>query len=423
MVGNQETSTKTNLINIMKNFISRSYNLYQTPLSQIARNNSDLYYLYRNGLSESFFAVNSSIDMFINQQELITENILMIVLLLALSAIVLMIFCFFFVIIPTLFSAEKSNGTVWKLFYLLPLDLIQEMRARSEERLEITHGVEIERVDEPQKFKNLASRKFISMKKKWPMILVRISFYYILSTGLFVFFYYFAYKNFGNVLKTKPNLVNISGLRTYSTNSAYFWLQELKYANSSLSFLYDSSSNRYLASAELEINKALTLLMSAEHSLLFGSYSGTGMDSTHENFLLQEGCFASNCLLLAKGLHAGILSYIEDVKDLQFRIENGELPDLTNILQEKDELAYGEKVLFDMYDQFMTNTINTYISTVIWVTAIYCVITTFMYFLIYIPIINSVKEEVTKVWKLGRLIPIEHRNKIMAAFKEAIGKK
>ena len=36
--------------------------------------------------------------------------------------------------------------------------------------------------------------------------------------------------------------------------------------------------------------------------------------------------------------------YIEDVKDLQFRIENGELPDLTNILQEKDELAYGEKV-------------------------------------------------------------------------------
>ena len=46
-----------------------------------------------------------------------------------------------------------------------------------------------------------------------------------------------------------------------------------------------------------------------------------------------------------------------------------------------------------------------------------------MYFLIYIPIINSVKEEVTKVWKLGRLIPIEHRNKIMAAFKEAIGKK
>jgi hypothetical protein len=79
--------------------------------------------------------------------------------------------------------------------------------------------------------------------------------------------------------------------------------------------------------------------------------------------------------------------------------------------------------LFDMYEEYMTNTINYYISTVIWVTSAYCFIVTLTFFIVYIPIINSVKDEITKVWKLGRLIPIEHRNKIMNAFKQASGKK
>ena len=108
---------------------------------------------------------------------------------------------------------------------------------------------------------------------------------------------------------------------------------------------------------------------------------------------------------------------------LESQILQGINVNLDSILSKKNELAYGEKVLFDLYDSFMTSEIQQNIQTVIWVASIYCIIVLFMYFFIYIPVVNTVKEEITKVWRLGRLIPIEHRNKIMEAFKQASRKK
>ncbi|OMJ80531.1 hypothetical protein SteCoe_19171 [Stentor coeruleus] len=412
-----------NLMDVMKNFIARAVSLQLTDIKNINYLNEDLFYIYRNGLGESLKAVNSSIGIFTREQEKITDNILMIVLLLALSAIVLMILCFVAVLIPTLFSVEKSNGTVWRLFYLLPLDLVQEMRTRCEERLEMTHGIEVDTREEGQKFKSLVSRKNIKMKKKWYHILFRISLYYVISMGLFIFFYYFAYTNFGSILRIKPKLVNMSGLRTYNTNAAFFWLQELKYANTSFSYIYQTSEYRISISPEQEIKDAIEGLLFAEDSLVFEDLSHTGKTSEHDDYIWKSECFDGNCMILAKGLHAGILNFVNEVNDLENQILLGKNPDLKNILMKKNELAYGEKVLFDMYEEYMTNTINYYISTVIWVTSAYCFIVTLTFFIVYIPIINSVKDEITKVWKLGRLIPIEHRNKIMNAFKQASGKK
>lgn len=424
LINNNTTKVfEENLMDVMKNFIARATSIQIADIKNINSWNEDLFYIYRNGLGESLKAVNSSIGIFTREQEKITDNILMIVLLLALSAIVLMILCFVAVLIPTLFSVEKSNGTVWRLFYLLPLDLVQEMRTRCEERLEMTHGIEVDTREEGQKFKSLASRKNIKMKKKWHHILFRISLYYVISMGLFIFFYYFAYKNFGSILRIKPKLINMSGLRTYNTNAAFFWLQELKYTNSSFSYIYQTPEYRISVSPEQEIQNALEGLLYAEDSLVFEDLSHTGKTSEHEDYLWKSQCFNGDCIVLAKGLHAGILTFVNEVDDLENQILLGKDSDLTNILRKKNELAYGEKVLFDMYEEYMTNTINYYISTVIWVTSAYCFIVTLTFFIVYIPIINSVKDEITKVWKLGRLIPIEHRNKIMNAFKQASGKK
>lgn len=412
-----------NIMDIMKSFIAHATDLQLTGLSEFNEKNEDLFFLYRNGFGESLKAVNESIGVFTREQEKITDRILMIVLLLALSAILLMILCFVAVLIPTLFSVESSNATVWRLFYLLPLDLVQEMRTRCEERLEMTHGIEVEIREEGQLFKSLESRKNIKMKKKWPQILIRISLYYLISMGLFIFFYYFAYLNFGSILRTKPKLINMSGLRTFSTNAAFYWLQELKYSKTSFSYLYQTSEYRLSSSPEQEILNALILLQYSEDSLVYNSLSNTGKTQTHEDYLWKSQCINTNCELLKKGLHSGILSYIGEIHDLESQIHLGLNPDLTNIFNKKNELAYGEKMLFDMYEEYMTTTINYHINTVIWATSAYCLIVTLTFFILYIPIINSVKDEITKVWRLGRLIPIEHRNKIMNAFKQAKCKK
>lgn len=418
LVNKVPTLKKMNLLNIMKEFINSALAIHNTPISEITLKNPDLYYLYRNGFGESLQAVNNSNGIFIAQQEKNTDEILLIMMLLASGAICLMILCFFAVIIPTLFSVEKSNRTVWKIFYLLPLDLVQEMQGKSQEKLEMTYGVELE-IDPERKFKNLTGRKDIKMLKKWPHILLWISVYYAISTAIFVFFYYYAYSELGNILRTKPKLVNTSGLRTFSINSAAFWLQELKYSSSPLSYLNETSDFRIIISPEKEIEKVLDLLKYTENSLIFGKFSGIGKSSMHEDYLWNQACFSSGCLALAKGAHAGVLNFIAEVSDLQARIGNGENLDLTDFFKKKNELAYGEGLLCQMYEDFMTENINTHVTTVIWVTSMYCIAVTLLYFIIFIPIINSAKAEITKVWKLGRLIPIDQRNKIMQAFKQA----
>ena len=422
LVKDQIVSSDSNLMNIMKTFVQRAMLLSESELKSFNLSNSDLFYLYRNGLSESYDAVNSSISTFTAEQEKLTQNILMIVLLLALAAIILMVVCFVAVLIPTLISVENSNRTVWRLFYLLPLDLIQEMRSRCEERLEMTHGLEPEVREETSKFKSIASRKNIVLNKKCYSILIRISLYYLISMGLFIFFYFFAYKNFGEVLKIKPKLLNLAGIRTANTNSAYFWLQECKYKNTQWSYKFQARDMGANLDPEEELIRTIREIEDNENKLVFDDYAGTGQSSTHYEYLWQEACWTEDCILLAKGLHSGILTYTADLLNKLNEINSGGQVDLTSIYSKKNELQYGEQVLFDLYNDYMTSTINFYISTVISVTSSYCLIVTLMYLLLYIPIINSVREEITKIWELGRLIPIEHRNKIMTAFKQASGK-
>lgn len=420
LVGNSAQKTEKNLMNIMKDFISRAQAISNTSIPNIDSNNTDLYYLYRNGLSESLQAVNQSLYIFSAQQEGITNNLLLIVLMLALAAIVLLVLCFALVILPTLFYVERSNETVWKLFYLLPLDFVQEMRSRSEDRLETMHGLDPEPPSDNKKFKNLTSRKGIKVQKKWPIILSSISIYYLLSIAMFIFFYYYAYLNFGALLKNKPSIVSTACQRRFEANTAYFWLQELKYYNSSLSFLRETPVFRYNTMPALELDYSIEQLEYCEYLLIYGDLSEMGKSSLHNEYIWDSQCLSANCSLLAKGFHAGVLVYIDEVLDIRGKILAGKNPDLSGVFAKKNELIYGGQVLLDMYDVDMTTQIQVTIDTVVWVTSIYCILVTAMYFFIYIPIINSVKDEVTKVWKLGRLIPIEQRNKIMSAFKEAI---
>ena len=238
------------------------------------------------------------------------------------------------------------------------------MRARSEERLEMIHGIEIER-DETQRFKNLENRKNIKLKSKWPKIFIRISLYYLLSTGLFVFCYYYAYVDFGDLLHNKPTVVNVSGLRTFSTDSAFFWLQELNYLNSEISYIYEVPADQFISNPTQEITNALNMLAVAEESLAYGEYSAIGKNQQHETYLLSNFCLTDNCLILAQGLHSAVLLYISDMLFLESQILQGINVNLDSILSKKNELAYGEKVLFDLYDSFMTSEIQQNIQTVI----------------------------------------------------------
>ena len=373
--------------------------------------------MYRNGLSENLMAVNESLYIFSAKQEEISVDILLIILMLAIAAIVLQALCFAIVTLPTIFYVEKSNETVWKMFYLLSLDFVQEMESKCEERLEIVHGIEPEPPSDNNKFKNLASRKAIQATRKWTVILSSISIYYLISIAMFIFFYYYAYLNFGKILETKPYIINTACERRFDANSAYFWLQELKYYNTSLSLTSENPVFRYNTNPLQELDTSISQLEYSEYALIYGDLN-MGKSNTHDDYLWKSECFSQNCSILAKGFYPGVVVYIDEVLDIKGKILAGTNPDLSDIFAKKNELIYGGLVLLDMYDRDITSQIQITINTAVWVTSIYCVLVTSMYFLIYIPIINYIEGEITKIWKLGRLIPIGQANKIMTTFKQ-----
>jgi len=414
----QLVSAKENLVDVMKKFLLAGQFLYETPLEEITYQNKDFFYLYRNAPSESLEAMNDSLNIFITSEEQNLSKILQIILVLAGCAIALMVMCFVVIILPTIMSVEKSNQTVWKIFYRLPLDLVQEMRSKCEDRLETLHGVEvIEEFSEKEMFKSIESRSKITCSKKWPYIIIRLSFYYILSAIFFGLFFNIGYKEFGNVLLYKPQVVNWAGQRILSTNLAYFWVQESKYLNASYGYYSTVPHYQIEITPGLALTKHLEELKYSEQLLLFGDVSRIGQNSQYENYLLENGCLSNECKFLSKGVHSAVNLFINECEHFQSLMSQGKEADIANLRLLKEELMELLLELKNNLNQDIEDLLSKDTQYVMIATIVYAALVIVMYFILYVPILNNVERQITNVWSIGRLIPIEHRKKILEALK------
>lgn len=402
--------SKVNLDDALRKYKAHGRGLYNTALSEISSNNSDFFYLTRNGEGETLKAMNKSISVFLHDEGQAFVSSMAVIVIIGAVAVVLNIVCFVAILLPTLISVERSHQSVWGFFYRLPLDIVQEMRFRSEERLETTHGVELERKShESEMFKSIENRRNLHSSRKWPGLLVRLILYYALCTGYFVYFYLEGYGNFLSMYESHPNILMWSGLREYSVDSAFFYYQESYLSKDEKDLRYILPQTVWF-SPKSELDSRLWLLDHSELKLQ-DIVDSASMSSKHFDLLVDTGYTTRNEMHF--GVHSGLQDYRTQIRSrLAYQIHPRELLDYKFAMQN------AVNNLTDLYSDAMTETLSTDRGQIILITVLFSVSSLCLYFFVYLPMINVVRSEIVEVFELARLIPIELLDRILVAFKK-----
>lgn len=103
---------KSNLLDAMSFMNIYAQSLYLESLNEITFDNPTVYFLIKNGIVSNLDSLHESNNLFIQDLENKKNHCKIVILMLGVSANFLMFLCFFIIIMPTIFSVEKSNQTV-----------------------------------------------------------------------------------------------------------------------------------------------------------------------------------------------------------------------------------------------------------------------------------------------------------------------
>jgi PAS domain-containing protein len=401
--------SKENLDDALRKIKSAGRAIYNTEQGLITPDNSDYFYLMRNGEGETLKTMNKSIEVFLSNEDDELVSNMQIVFIIGAIAVVLNIICFLAILLPTLISVERSHQSVWGFFYRLPLDIVQEMRFRSEERLETMHGVETEhKSHETEMFKSIEQRRTLKSSRKWPGLLVRLALYYGLCTAYFVYFYVEGYNHFLVMFHDHPKILMWSGLREYAVNSVFFYYQESYFAGTEHD-LRHSLDNCFWASAQDELNERLWLLKHSEHKLKQIATS-SAMSTKHFDLLYDTGYTTRN------EMHFGMDSALQDYV-AQFRAYLAQGVHPKELLELRNAMHEAVDSLTDLYSEAADSTVAASKQAFILITVCFALSSLSLFFLVYLPMINVVRSEIVEVFELARLIPIDLLDRILLALK------
>lgn len=410
------------LLNVLRKLSTYTTSVLSSPPSTLNSTHPGLFYLTRNGQGETLRVMNQSVWYFISGEQEELKSTLTIIGGLGILALLLMMACFVIVMLPTVFQVDKSNQNVWTFFYRLPLDIIQDLKFRREERIEMVHGFDpVEKQGETTHFKSIKSRLQIKCSRKWPYIFSRIWVYYLITVGYAVYFYFDVYQDLAKQLHSKPERLNMLGERDLEIVTAYYWLQESLLTDSLVSMKAIHPDSQLAASPFIELNAAITHLDSLEDELAASSNRALGMTANSTSLSFDYACKAEDTVcfstLLVRGLHSGLRGYSQDLAYLSRSPLTPSSPQVTQTRLTARYLHDFARAMIQSANSEMGADIQTVRLRVELVTAAYCVICILFYLVVYLPMAGLVRKQLTDIWDLAGLIPIDLLERIKRALK------
>jgi uncharacterized membrane protein len=400
---NSTYSGDINLVDAMKSITKSSYDLIAKDQSTLEISDPDLYFAFRNGHSETLKVLNETVAYLMEEAREDLDGFVTVVQVLSGVALIVLLICFFAIILPAILKVEKSNQNIWKFFFGLGYNTLVVMRENVEDRLSNIHDEKIdENLYQLSRF-NLKSRNNLKSRRKWVNMMIKLMISYAISLAFIGFFYYWIIYKYIALLNTKILLAEWSGLRTLSLHSSYFWYLELVLANSDFSYFSIIPQNQRVTSLKQELNDSLDLLDYSNFVLIYGDLSDSGIDSTHSDIIYQDARSSlTNFPHLSKGIQSALIDFKLSILSYPLDIASSRViydlkVEIGKVLQDLEE-RYKECIENELYNsEFM----------LLWITVSYIVLMFLFYLILYIPSINNIKQQVTRVWDIARLIPID----------------
>lgn len=135
------------------------------------------------------------------------------------------------------------------------------------------------------------------------------------------------------------------------------------------------------------------------------------------DFRAEDVCV--DCEYISRGFYAAMNEYMMQSRDIILRLQNGKDVNLSDLGNRREELVKMIGVLSDTFDEKLEKLIARDSDAIIITTLAYCSLVFVLYYTIYLNNLNNVQQQITNIWSIGRLIPIDHRNKIIQAFRSS----
>lgn len=409
------------IVNVMRNqfdlsskLILESGSFAEKDYASLEPTDPSFFYIFRNAIFETTTALNETITVLTEMDELQTDEMLRIIQYLGLGVLGVLFACFCLVILPIVKGVESLNRTVWKLFFLIPLEVLSELKGKNEDRLETFHRKELTRTrPERTSFSEMSTRLELQPLRKYPKILLRISFYYIFTLGFIVFYYYQVVAPLQTVLRATYSIHNWSSQRIFAANCAYFWLEQSQYKATGLDYYTLVPEYQTVPGATEEIQQQLTRLSHFHRRLLYGEHIAIGMSTEHYSVLFDTEC--KDCTLTARGVHSGLISYLHDI---ELHVSLGQTASLESLRDNRDRILSALTLSKSLYSAEISSTLATISLTAQILSLFYALSAAALFLGYYIPSLNAVRSEIEGIWGLSLLIPGEYKRKLLLMVKE-----
>lgn len=389
---------KRNLFNAMSLLVDSAGVITETLLPDLGLSNPAVFYILRNGVGETLAAINITNKLYIQDENLKLRLTRTQVEMLLLAGILLLLGVFVLIIIPTIYFVEKNNQSVWAFLYELPREGLAELKLKCLERLDVVHGE-----DFSLQFKEevrAVRKKNPRPSYKWRGMALKILIYISLSLAYFISMWQVWTPNISDLLRLRPMLMSWVELEQFYVYATYFWTQERLLSNTSHSYyrldtVYQThfSIDHWLKNSTDSLSYISKILLDGDQNIDMPS----GFDDSMTDLELLD----AGKDLFSQGLYSAVNVYIQNIQQTQSFLDLNERAVETRTLLELIDTK------IDDFESKSTNTMADYVNSTTIFTASYSVISLLLLFVLYFPLISQVKQDITEVWDLRRLIPQE----------------
>jgi PAS domain S-box-containing protein len=342
---------KTNLFDMTQKIIASARIVVDRGTNNIL-NDTDAYFLYRNGLGEAASATNSSIIKFVEYQyediDIIgTESYICI------GIVVLILIICVVIVLPKLQMIKRQTSELWRDIYKTNKAVLLECRSKLIDRLLIVHLLERETERLDKKHRAINADRLDIPYKPWRNLIKILAIFIIITFGFILILYFWVIDESTLLMRLRPELYEMTADEMVSIQGIWGWMKECNLYNTSASIKY--SDPVFMHNVDpyqmLEITEQRLYKIKERMDEILDK-SGISLDTSHFDLLYRK--LDSEYPILRKGLNTGFNLYNMEChkvsklpwsSDTQSWVQSYRLVD-------QEIRAYKKKSMQEYYDSF-----------------------------------------------------------------------
>ena len=352
----------------------KTYNLQHKP--------PDFDYIRRNGLSETFQAINYTNSLHLSQNINALEKAELTIELLWWVGEGAVVAVFLAVVLPCIVLIAKVHAQAWRRLLSLKRSTLLKLRNDCHIRLEFQHEKEETKIRpfEPQ----TSERRIHDFPYQWQGLTLKTGLYVLLAVSFLLLFNHLLCAPIFNLLLKSPKVVKI--LEDQNT-----FLQTVKYWTQASILGLNETCPDPVVTSKTELQRQIAALRRNLEETL-----GLLRTEANADFLMTP---QSTQAMLALGIHIA-------VSLLAIESRYTEKPAFDSL---KSSISAVQISLQEGISQYLSDTrslVDAKVALALGVSVLFAGVSVLLLLCYYIPVIHRFRKQVSEVWKLYRIVPL-----------------